>query len=72
MSCCLIYDHATGLERALWSAFRTFDERAALLRRLGERKYHSESVGTKWKAQAKELEGHADMIHTLLKTGQHN
>ena len=53
-------DHADGLERALWSAVRTFDERAALLRRLEERKYHSESVGTNAATKAKELERHAD------------
>ena len=66
----LLADHADGLERALWSAVRTFDERAALLRRLGERKYHAESVGTHWKAKSKELEQHAEVIRALLQTTQ--
>jgi two-component system chemotaxis response regulator CheB len=66
----LLADHADGLERALWSAVRTFDERASLLRRLGERKYHGESVGTHWKAKSKELEQHAEVIRGLLQTTQ--
>lgn len=68
----LLADHADGLERALWSAIRTFDERAALLRRLGERKYHSESVGKHWESRANELEQHAEVIRTLLQTTQHD
>ena len=66
----LLADHADGLERALWSAVRTFDERASLLRRLGERKYHAESVGKNWKIKANELEQHAEAIRTLLQTTQ--
>jgi two-component system chemotaxis response regulator CheB len=66
----LLADHADGLERALWSAVRTFDERASLLRRLGERKYHSESVGRNWAAKARELERHAEGIRQLLQSAQ--
>lgn len=66
----LLADHANGLERALWSAVRTFDERAGLVRRLGERKYHSESIGKNWEARAKEHERHADAIRKLLQTTQ--
>ena len=66
----LLADHADGLERALWSAVRTFDERASLLRRLGERKYHSEYVGTNWSTRAKELERHAEVIRKLLQANQ--
>lgn len=66
----LLADHADGLERALWSSVRTFDERAALLRRLGKRKYHSESVGRNWDAKAQELERHAEVIRKLLQTTQ--
>ncbi len=62
----LLADHADGLERALWSAVRTFDERAGLLRRLGERKYHSESMGKNWEAKAKRLEQDAQVIRRLL------
>lgn len=64
----LFADHADGLERALWSAVRTFDERAALLRRLGKRKYHSESVGKNWDNAAKELEHKAELVRKLLNT----
>jgi two-component system chemotaxis response regulator CheB len=66
----LLADHGDGLERALWSAVRTFDERAGLLRRLGERKHQSESVGKNWKAKAKEHEKHAEVVRKLLQTSQ--
>jgi two-component system chemotaxis response regulator CheB len=58
------------LERTLWSSARTFDERASLLRRLGERKYHSETVGKNWGTKAKELEQQSELIRQLLKTYQ--
>jgi two-component system chemotaxis response regulator CheB len=64
----LLADHADGLERALWSTVRRFDERAGLLRRLGKRKYHSESVGKNPGTMAKELEQNADLIRKLLKS----
>ena len=66
----LLADHSVGLERALWSAVRTFDERANLLRRLGMRRYHSESVGKNWEAKAKKLEADAEVIRKLLKSLQ--
>lgn len=66
----LLADHGEGLERALWSAARMFDERANLLRRLGERKYHSETVGKNWRTKAKELEKQSELIRKLLKTVQ--
>jgi two-component system chemotaxis response regulator CheB len=66
----LLADHSVGLERALWSAVRTFDERANLLRRLGPRRYHSESVGKNWEAKAKKLEADAEVIRKLLKSLQ--
>jgi two-component system chemotaxis response regulator CheB len=66
----LLADHADGLERALWSAVRTFDERAGLLRRLGERKHQTPSVVKQWKVQAREHEKHADSIRKLLQTSQ--
>jgi two-component system, chemotaxis family, protein-glutamate methylesterase/glutaminase len=56
------------LERTLWSSARTFDERANLLRRLGKRKYHSETVGKNWGSKAKELEQQSELIRMLLKT----
>jgi two-component system chemotaxis response regulator CheB len=66
----LLADHGAGLERALWSAVRTFDERAGLLRRLGEREYQSPSIGKNWKAQAKEHEKQAEAIRKLLQASQ--
>ncbi|HEV2695561.1 MAG TPA: chemotaxis protein CheB [Verrucomicrobiae bacterium] len=56
------------LERTLWSSARSFDERANLLRRLGERKYHSETVGKNCGTKAKELEQQSELIRKLLKT----
>jgi two-component system chemotaxis response regulator CheB len=64
----LLADHADALERAVWSTARRFDERAGLLRRLGKRKYHSDSVGKNWGNAAKELEYKAGLIRKLLKT----
>ena len=58
------------LERTLWSSARSFDERAILLRRLGERKYHSETVGKNWGSKAKELESQSELIRKLLRTYQ--
>ena len=66
----LLADHADGLERALWSAVRTFDERASLLRRLGERQYQSPNVGKNLEAKAREHEKHADVIRKLLQRNQ--
>jgi hypothetical protein len=66
----LLADHKAALERVLWTAARTFDERAGLLRRLGERKYHSETAGKNWGTKAKELELQSELIRKLLKTYQ--
>ncbi len=66
----LLADHADGLERALWSAVRTFDERAGLLRRIGEQKHQSVSDGKNWETKAKEHEKHAQVIRQLLQTSQ--
>ena len=62
----LLADHADGLERALWSAVRTFDEQAALLRRLGERRYRSQSSGSDLETRASKFEGDAEAIRQLL------
>jgi hypothetical protein len=47
---------------------RRFDERAGLLRRLGQREYHSETVGKNWGTKAKELEKQAELVRKLLRT----
>lgn len=65
----LLADHAEGLERALWSAVRTFDEQAALLRRLGERRFQSQSYGSKLEDRAGECEAKAEVIRKLLQSG---
>lgn len=64
----LLADHADGLERALWSAVRTFDEQAALLRRLGERRFHSQSHGPNLEDRAVAYEANAEAIRKLLQT----
>jgi two-component system chemotaxis response regulator CheB len=64
----LLANQAEWLERTLWSTARSFDERANLLRRLGQRKYHSETVGKDGGAKAKELEQQSELIRQLLKT----
>lgn len=64
----LLADHADGLERALWSAVRTFDEQAALLRRLGVRRFHSQFYGPNLEERAAAYEGNADAIRKLLQT----
>jgi len=66
----LLADHALSLERALWSAVRTFDEQAALLRRLAERKVQPLSIGPNLEARAREREQHAESIRKLLQTKQ--
>jgi two-component system chemotaxis response regulator CheB len=65
----LLADHADGLERALWSAVRTFDEQAALLRRLKERRFNSPAspaYGPDLEGRAVKFEGDADAIRKLL------
>jgi two-component system chemotaxis response regulator CheB len=66
----LLADHADGLERALWSSVRTFEERANLLRRLGERKYKSPNVGANLEAKARRHEKDAELIRKLLESTQ--
>jgi len=63
----LLADQADALERELWSVIRTFDERAGLLRRLGKRKYHAESLGKNVGNMAKELEHKAELVRKLLR-----
>ncbi|MBC8010563.1 MAG: chemotaxis protein CheB, partial [Burkholderiales bacterium] len=65
----LMADHADGLERALWSAVRTFDEQAALLRRLKERRFNSPAspaYGPDLETRAVKFESDADAIRKLL------
>ncbi len=64
----LLADHSDSLERALWSAVRTFDEQAALLRRLGERRFKSQSYGSNLAVRAERFENDAEVIRKLLQT----
>lgn len=66
----LLADHADSLERALWSAVRTFDEQAALLRRLAERNVHPLTIGANLEDRAREHEKNAESIRKLLQTKQ--
>ncbi len=63
----LLAGHADDLERALWSTGRKFDERY-LLRRIKERKYHADGVGTNWETTFKVLEQDAELIRNQLRT----
>ncbi|HWI57045.1 MAG TPA: chemotaxis protein CheB [Bacillota bacterium] len=62
----LLADHADNLERALWSAVRTFDEQAALLRRLAERQVQPLTIGPNLEFRAREHERNAQLIRDLL------
>jgi two-component system chemotaxis response regulator CheB len=66
----LLADHANGLERALWSAVRTFDEQAALLRRLGEKRFSNGTTGDDLATRAKKFERDADAIRKLLQANR--
>ena len=62
----LLADQADGLERALWSAIRTFDEQAALVRRLAERNVPPVTFTSHPEERARELENNANLIRKLL------
>jgi len=66
----LLADHDSALERALWSAVRTFDERAAFLRRLKERKVRRVLRGPSLQSRARQQEKNAAVIRKLLQTGR--
>lgn len=65
----LLDDHGNGLEKALWSAVRMFEERAAFVRRLKKQNYQSQYIGKDMEARAKQFEVQADAIRKLLQTG---
>jgi two-component system chemotaxis response regulator CheB len=62
----LLADHTEALERALWSAIRTFDEQAALVRRLAERNVRPVTFASHPEKRARELEDNASVIRKLL------
>jgi two-component system, chemotaxis family, protein-glutamate methylesterase/glutaminase len=55
-----------GVERALWSALRALDERAALLRRLTRQEPVNSSLASRWAELATEHEAHAQAVRSLL------
>lgn len=55
-----------AIERALWSALRALDERAALLRRLAGRETSSKHLTTRWAELATEHEAQAQAVRSLL------
>jgi two-component system chemotaxis response regulator CheB len=68
----LVEDQADALERALWSAVRTFDERAMLLRRLAQRRVRPSSIGKDLNEQALQHEKNARVIRRLLEKNSRN
>jgi two-component system, chemotaxis family, protein-glutamate methylesterase/glutaminase len=54
------------IERALWSALRALDERAALLRRLAARETISNRLTRRWAELATEHEAQAQAVRSLL------
>lgn len=67
----LIAAQSTEVERALWVALRTNQERAALLRRMAEdaRQGGRSQMASLWDKKASEYEGHAAALRELLATG---
>ena len=55
-----------GVERALWSALRALEERAALLRRMAAQGSSGNSLATRWAELATEHEAQAQAVRSLL------
>jgi hypothetical protein len=54
------------IERALWSALRALEERAALLRRMAGQGDISNSLAMRWAGLATEHETQAQAVRSLL------
>ena len=54
------------VERALWSALRALNERAALLRRMARQQSIKSSLAGRWAELAAEQEAHAQAVRKLL------
>ena len=54
------------VERALWTALRALDERAALLRRMAGQERISNSLASRWAQMAEEHEVQAQSVRNLL------
>lgn len=70
----LLNEQAETLEVALWSAIRSLEERAALLKRMAAQCHEHGSVFSeqRFSDQAKETEQNADVIRTVLLNGRKN
>lgn len=62
----LLGAHTDGVERALWSALRALEERAALLRRMARQQSINSALASRWAEQAAEHEAHAQAVRSLL------
>ncbi|HEY9232218.1 MAG TPA: chemotaxis protein CheB, partial [Blastocatellia bacterium] len=69
----ILAHHAETLERALWVAVRTLDERASLTREMANVARHtaSEEVIRKFENEAEEAAGNAEIIRRMLLNGEH-
>jgi two-component system, chemotaxis family, protein-glutamate methylesterase/glutaminase len=54
------------VERALWTALRALEERAALLRRMARQQAITNSLVSRWSELAAEHEAHAQAVRSLL------
>jgi len=59
-----------ALERALWAACRSLEERADLVRKLAERAHgrNNPKLAARFEARAQEAEEHADTLRSILKS----
>lgn len=62
-------EEAVAVERALWVAVKTLQERASLLRNLSDRAYSLDQTitGSNFRQQSRENEEHAEVIRGILK-----
>jgi two-component system chemotaxis response regulator CheB len=69
----ILANHAEMLERALWVAVRTLEERCSLTREMANVARHtsSESVVEKFNREAEEAEHNAEIIKQMLLNGEH-
>ena len=62
----LMAGETEAVERALWVAAKTLEERSALLRGLAK-KNPGDRIFTDWEGKAREAEGEANLIREMIK-----